>query len=111
MISQVQAMSQILMICGNTSDFIDHPLPKHFVTAHGVSHHTWAPGTRPSKSGAASHAYIYIDDIPSAYHIRGVLRIQCCASSENATVLIKEKIVADNQIKTFSPGTMTYTMW
>jgi len=40
--------SQILMICGNTSDFIDHPLSKHFVSGHGVSHHAWAP---PSKSG------------------------------------------------------------
>jgi len=31
------------MICGNTSDLIDHPLPKHFVSAHGASHHAWAP--------------------------------------------------------------------
>jgi len=30
------------MICGNTSDFIDDPLPKHFVSAHGASHHAWA---------------------------------------------------------------------
>ena len=40
------------MTCGNTSDFIDHPLPKHFVSAHGASHHAWAPGSPPSKSGA-----------------------------------------------------------
>jgi len=25
------------MICGNTSDFIDHPLPKRFVSAHAVA--------------------------------------------------------------------------
>jgi len=42
----------IVMICGNTSDFIDHPLPKLFVSAHGVSHQAWAPGPPPSKSGA-----------------------------------------------------------
>jgi len=41
------------MTCGNTSDFIDDPLPKDFVSAHGASHHAWAPGTPPSKSGAA----------------------------------------------------------
>jgi len=41
------------MMCGNTSDYIDHPLPKHFVSAHGVSHHAWAPGPPPSKFGAA----------------------------------------------------------
>ena len=40
------------MICGNTSDFIDHPLPKNFVSAHGASHHVWAPDPPPSKSGA-----------------------------------------------------------
>ena len=27
------------MICANTSDFIDHPLPKHFVSAHEAFHH------------------------------------------------------------------------
>ena len=32
------------LIRGNTSDFIDHPLPKHFVSAPGASHHAWAPG-------------------------------------------------------------------
>jgi len=32
------------MICGNASDIIDHPRPKHFVSAHGASHHVWAPG-------------------------------------------------------------------
>jgi len=26
------------------SDFIDHPLPKHFVSAHGASHHAWTTG-------------------------------------------------------------------
>ena len=40
------------MMCGNTSDFIDHPLPKHLVSAHGASHHVWAPGPPPSESGA-----------------------------------------------------------
>jgi len=35
--------SQILMICGNAIDFIDHPLPYHFLSAHGASHHAWAP--------------------------------------------------------------------
>jgi len=32
---------------------MDHPLRKHFVTAHGASHHSWAPDPQPSKSGAA----------------------------------------------------------
>jgi len=32
------------MIRGNSSDFIDHPLPKDSVSAHGASHHAWAPG-------------------------------------------------------------------
>jgi len=32
------------MICGNTSDFIDHPLPKHLVSTHGACHHAWVPG-------------------------------------------------------------------
>jgi len=32
------------MIRGNTSGLIDHPIPKHFVSAHGASHHAWAPG-------------------------------------------------------------------
>jgi len=40
------------MICGNTSDFIDHPLHEHFVSAHGASHQAWAPGPPPFKSGA-----------------------------------------------------------
>jgi len=40
------------MICGNTSDVIYHPLPKHFVSAHGASHHAWAPRPPPPKSGA-----------------------------------------------------------
>jgi len=40
------------MIRGNTSDFIDHLLFKDSVTAHGTSHHAWAPGPPPSKSGA-----------------------------------------------------------
>jgi len=39
-------------VCGNTSDLIDHSLPKHFVSAHEASHHAWAPGPPPSKSGA-----------------------------------------------------------
>jgi len=47
--------SYILMTCGNTSDFIDHPLPRQFVSAHGASHHVWAPGPPPSKSGADYH--------------------------------------------------------
>jgi len=41
------------MICGNTSDFFDHPLPEHFVSAHGASHHVWAPGPPLSQSCAA----------------------------------------------------------
>jgi len=39
------------MLHGTTNDFIDHPLPKLFVFAHGASHHAWAPGLTPSKSG------------------------------------------------------------
>jgi len=44
------------MICGNTSDFIDHPLPKHFVSAHGASHRAWAPGLPQYKFGAVVFA-------------------------------------------------------
>jgi len=40
------------MTCGNASDFIDHPLPKHFVFTHGAYHHAWALSRPPSKSGA-----------------------------------------------------------
>jgi len=40
------------MICGNTSDFMNHPLSKYLVSAHGVSHHAWAPGPPPFESGA-----------------------------------------------------------
>jgi len=40
------------MIYGNTSDFIDCPLHKHFVSAHGASHHAGTPGTLSSKAGA-----------------------------------------------------------
>jgi len=32
------------MINVNTSDFIDNPLPKYFVSTHGASNHAWAPG-------------------------------------------------------------------
>ena len=42
------------MICGNTSDFIYHPLHENFVSAHGASHHAWASGPPPSKSGTYS---------------------------------------------------------
>ena len=42
----------ILMIRGNTTDFIDHPLPKDSISAYGASHHAWAPVPPPSKSGA-----------------------------------------------------------
>jgi len=45
--------SQILMIRGNASDFIDHPLPKQFVSAHGASHHAWVPG--PHRLNRALH--------------------------------------------------------
>jgi len=31
------------MTCGNTGDLVDHPLPKYFLSAHGASHHAWAP--------------------------------------------------------------------
>jgi len=46
------------MIWGNTSDFIDHPLRKHFVSAYGASHHVWAPGPPPSKSCARAFVVI-----------------------------------------------------
>jgi len=42
------------MMCGNASDIIDHPLPKHFVSAHQAFHHARAPDFPPSKSGAVS---------------------------------------------------------
>jgi len=32
------------MIRENTSDFITYPLSKDSVSAHGASHHAWAPG-------------------------------------------------------------------
>jgi len=32
------------MIRGNTSDFIGPPLPEDSTSAHGASHHAWAPG-------------------------------------------------------------------
>jgi len=32
------------MMRSNTSDFIDHPLPKDCISAHGASHHAWTPG-------------------------------------------------------------------
>jgi len=31
------------MICGNTCNFIGHPTPKDFISAHGASYHAWAP--------------------------------------------------------------------
>ena len=34
----------MLTIHGNTGNFIYHPLPKNSVSAHGASHHAWAPG-------------------------------------------------------------------
>jgi len=39
-------------VCGNTSVFIDHPLHKHFVSAHWASRHAWTPDPPRSKSGA-----------------------------------------------------------
>jgi len=36
------------MIRGNTSDFIDHTLPKDSVSAHGASHHTWTHHLNPA---------------------------------------------------------------
>jgi len=42
----------MLMIRGNNSDFIYHPLPNDSVSVHGASHHAWAPWPPPSKSGA-----------------------------------------------------------
>jgi len=40
------------MICGKTSDFIDRPLSKHFVPAHGGLPPRLGPRPPPSKSGA-----------------------------------------------------------
>ena len=36
-----------LLLNGNTSDFTDHSLPKDSVSAHGASHHAWAPHLNP----------------------------------------------------------------
>jgi len=47
------------MMCGNAIDFIDHPLPKDFVSAHGASHHVWTPGPPPSKSGTEPMSYVF----------------------------------------------------
>ena len=40
----IHVTSQILMIRGNSNNVIDHPLPKDFVSADGVSHHAWTSG-------------------------------------------------------------------
>jgi len=49
------------LIRGNTSDFIDHPLPKHFVSTHGAFHNAWVPGPhRLNKSGAANCSFIFL---------------------------------------------------
>jgi len=44
------------MVCGNTSDVIDQPLPNDFVSAHGASHQAWVPGPPAFKSGADLHS-------------------------------------------------------
>ena len=41
-------------IHGNASDFINQPLPKDSVSAHGASHHARSPGLPPSKSSIAN---------------------------------------------------------
>jgi len=81
------------MICGNTSDFVDHFLPKHFVSACVASHHAWTSDPPPSKSGA--------DETRNKKYNQGyhtVLISKICPHFEvgyyvleNITVLISEK--------------------
>jgi len=57
------------MICGNTNDFIGHPILKDSIFAHGASHHAWAPGPPPSKSGAEPTTPLHTN--PKQILIRG----------------------------------------
>jgi len=54
------------MTRGNTSDFIDHHLPKDSLPAHGASHHTGSPGHLPSKFGAV------LGGVPSPLIVRNL---------------------------------------
>jgi len=68
-------MSQILLIRGNTSDFIDHPLPKYSFSARGASHHACVPGPPGSKSGAGE-----------TRRFRGIpVEEHCCRHHSSAT--------------------------
>jgi len=68
------------MICGNTRDFIDHPLYLNILypqmgppTTPGpqASHYAWAQGPPPSKSGAGAFDYRV------AFHICSTSRVNC----------------------------------
>jgi len=64
------------MICGNTSDFIDHPLPKYSVSARGASQHACVPGPPGSKSGAGE-----------TRRFRGILvQEHCCRHLSSAAI-------------------------
>jgi len=43
---------------------MDHPLYENVVSAHGASHHAWAPGPPQSKSGAASQQEGFLFGVP-----------------------------------------------
>jgi len=46
------------MICGNTSDFIDHPLPKRFVSAHAVAILELKKWGKEKSRGANTNVYL-----------------------------------------------------
>jgi len=45
------------MIRGNTSDFIAHPLHKDSTSAHGASHHAWAPAPHDLNPALTSSSF------------------------------------------------------
>jgi len=58
------------MVFRNTNDFIDPPLPKHFVSAHGTSHHAWAPGKGVRKGGLGVKPPHELDILQYLYYLR-----------------------------------------
>jgi len=98
------------MICGNTSDFIDHPLPKYFESAHGASHHAWTPGLPPSKSGAGVKCDCSVqrigtntNNLTASKHATICCKI-FCVFRETGTCIF----VAEPQSYPFSPACDTF---
>jgi len=76
------------MIRGNTSDFIDHPLPTDYVSAHGVSHHAWAPGPPPmgvhrnfSRGGQRRHFPYLFQFVGDATQMDVNTNVECYGNS------------------------------